>query len=149
MAKKLSKALLKIGQGVAPGVLPAADTFDTVGNITALSGPQFTKADIEHTDMDSTSKEYFGDLPDAGSLSFTCNRNFGNAGQTAARSGAQEQVQRNIRIEHLDPTDDSVIEQIDFVGEVMEWSEDANQSSPHTVTGRIKISGDVTFTTPP
>lgn len=145
MAKVLSKTKLYIGQGVAPGVAPGADTFDAVGNITATTGPDITKDEIEHTDMDSTSKEYFGDLANPGSLSFTCNRNFGNLGQTAARADAQQQVQRNIRIERIDPADLSVLETADFIGEVMEWSEDASQSSPFIVTGRIKISGDITI----
>ncbi len=146
MAKVLSKSKLYIGQGIAPGVAPGADTFDLIGNITAVSGPEFSKDDVEITDMESTAKEFFGDLPNPGSLNFTANRNFGNAGQTATRTDAQDQVQRNIRIERLDPADDSVLETVDFVGEIMEWTEDASQGAPFTVTGRIKISGSVTFT---
>ena len=79
-------------------------------------------------------------------MNFTCNRNFGNAGQTAVRADVQTQVQRNIRIERLDPADDSVLETVDFIGEVMEWTEDSSQSSPFSVTGRIKISGSLTIT---
>ncbi len=145
MAKVKSKSILYIGQGDGASVAPGADTFDAIGNITALSGPSFTKDEIEHTDMDSTAKEYFGDLPNAGEITFTANRNFGNAGQTAARSDAAGETQRNIRIERLDPSDDSVLETADFKGEVMEWTEDATQGSAFTVTGRIKITGDVTF----
>jgi hypothetical protein len=145
MAKVLSKTRLFLGQGVAPGVLPGADTFDRIGNISAASGPELSKDDIEHTDMDSTIKEFFGDLANPGSISFTANRNFGDAGQTAARADAQAQIQRNVRVERLDPADDSVLETVDFIGEVMEWSEDATQASPFTVTGRIKISGPLTF----
>lgn len=146
MAKVLSKSVLYIGQGVAPGVAPGADTFDTIGNLTALSGPEISKDEIEHTDMESTAKEFFGDLPNPGSINFTCNRNFGNAGQTSARADVLQQVQRNIRVERLDPADDSVLETVDFVGEVMEWSEDAAQASVFTVTGRIKISGALAIT---
>lgn len=146
MAKVLSKSVLYLGQGVAPGVLPGADTFDQVGNITALSGPSFSKDEVEHTDMESTAKEFFGDLPNPGEISFTCNRNFGDTGQGNVRTDAADQVQRNIRLERLDPADDSVLETVNFVGEIMEWNEDSTQGSPMTVTGRAKISGDVTFT---
>ena len=146
MAKVLSKTRLFLGQGVAPGVLPGADVFDRIGNISAASGPELTKDDIEHTDMDSTIKEFFGDLANPGSITFTANRNFGDTGQDAARDDAQAQIQRNVRIERLDPADDSVLETVDFIGEVMEWNEDATQASPFTVTGRIKISGPLTFT---
>lgn len=145
MAKVLSKSVLYLGQGVAPATLPGVDTFDTVGNLTAMSGPEFSKDEIEHTDMDSTAKEFFGDLPNPGSMNFTANRNFGDVGQDAVRDDALQQVQRNVRIERLDPADDSVLETVDFVGEVMEWTEDAAQSSVFTITGRIKISGAVTI----
>ena len=78
-------------------------------------------------------------------MNFTANRNFGDVGQDAVRDDALQQVQRNVRIERLDPADDSVLETVDFVGEVMEWTEDAAQSSVFTITGRIKISGAVTI----
>lgn len=140
MAKKLSKSKVYIGQGVAPGVAPGADVFDSISKVISVSGLDTTKDDIEHTDMESTAKEFFGDLANNGSLSFTCNRDFGDAGQLAARNGANEQVLRNIRIERLD-SDLTVLETVDFTGEVMEWNEEAAQASPFTITGRIKASG--------
>ena len=146
MAKVLSKTRLKIGQGDPVTTTPAADTFDTFGNLITTSGPEFSKDDIEHTDMDSTLKEFFGDLANPGNFGFTANRNFGDAGQTSARALVQGQSQRNIKLERIDPADSSVLETVDFVGEVMEWSEEASQGSAFTVTGRIKISGAVTFT---
>jgi len=145
MSKVLSKTVLYIGQGVAPATAPGADTFDTVGNLTALSGPEFSKDEIEHTDMDSLAKEFFGDLPNPGSINFTANRNFGNVGQTSVRTDVLQQIQRNVRLERLNPSTLAVLETVDFVGEVMEWTEDASISSTFTVTGRIKISGAVTF----
>ena len=146
MAKFMSKSRVYIGQGVAPATPPGSDTFDSIGNVTATSGPEFNKSDVEHTDMESTLKEFFGDLADAGSLNFTCNANIGNAGQDAAFSDAQANIQRNIKVERLDPADDSVLRTYDFIGEVMEWNEDSTQGSPYTITGRIKISGAVTKT---
>jgi hypothetical protein len=145
MAKVLSKTLLYIGQGDPDTTTPAADTFDRVGNLITTTGPEFQKDDIEHTDMDSTLKEFFGDLANPGNFNFTANRNFGDAGQTSARTLVQGQSQKNIRIERLDPSDDSVLETVDLRGEVMEWSEEASQGAPFQITGRIKISGAVTF----
>ena len=86
MAKVLSKSVLYIGTGVAPTTPPGSDTFNTVGNLTALSGPSISKDEVEHTDMNSTVKEFFGDLPNTGELSFNCNRNFGDTGQTNVRT---------------------------------------------------------------
>lgn len=146
MAKYLSRTRLSYGQGDADSVLPGADTFDIVGNITAVTGPEFSKDDVEHTDMDSTSKEFFGDLANPGSVNITINRNIGNVGQEAMRDDAQAQIRRNVRVERLDPSDNSVVETADFVGEVMEWSEDSSQGSPFTATARVKITGDVTYT---
>lgn len=146
MAKVLAKNVLYIGQGVAPGVAPGADTFDIIGNVTAITGPELSKDEVEVTDMDSVNKEFFGDLANPGSINFTCNRNYGNTGQTRARTDAQAQTLRNIRVERLDPSDDSVLETVNFVGEVMEWSEDNTQGAAATVTARCKITQDLTFT---
>ena len=37
MAKVLSKTKLYLGQGIAPGVSPGADTFDRIGNLLGNS----------------------------------------------------------------------------------------------------------------
>ena len=145
MAKKLSKTFLYIGQGDPDTTTPAAENFDRVANLITTTGPEFQKDDIEHTDMDSTLKEFFGDLANPGNFSFTANRNFGDTGQGAARTLAQGQSQKNVRIERRDPADNSVLETVDFRGEVMEWSEEASQGAAFTISGRIKISGTVTF----
>ena len=144
MAKVLSKLNFYIGTGVAPTTPPGSDTFNEVGNVTALSGPTISKDQVETTDMDSVVKEYLGDLADTGELSFTCNRNYGNTGQTAIRTDALGATQRNFRIEKLDPADDSVLETYNFYGEVLEWSEDHTQGSVATVSGRVKLASTIT-----
>lgn len=145
MAKVLSKTRLSYGQGDGDVVAPGADTFDLVGNVVSITGPEFSKDEIEHTDMDSTAKEFFGDLKNPGSLNISINRNVGNVGQEAMRTDAQAQIRRNVKVERLDPSDNTVIETADFKGEVMEWSEDSSQSAPFTATARVKITGDVTY----
>ncbi len=146
MAKILSKVKVFIGQGVAPAVLPGADVFDSIGNLSAASGPELSKDDIEITDMESIIKEFLGDLANPGNVNFTAFRNIGDAGQEKARADAQLQIQRNIRLEFLNPADSVVLETIDFIGEVMEFTTDATQASPLSLTGRIKISGALTIT---
>ena len=145
MAKKLSKTFLYIGQGDPDTTTPAADTFDKFSNLITTSGPEFEKDDIEHTDMDSTLKEFFGDLANPGNFAFTANRNYGDAGQSAARTLVQGQSQKNIRVTRIDPDDDSVLETVDFRGEVMQWSEEFSQGQAAQITGRIKISNTVTY----
>ena len=145
MAKVLSKTRLSYGQGDGATTAPGADTFDVAGNITAITGPEFSKDDIESTDMDSTVKEFFGDLKNPGSLNITFNRNIGNTGQDRIRTDAQGQITRNVRVERLDPKDDSVIETADFKGESMEWSEDSTQAAVFTATCRLAIRSDVTY----
>jgi hypothetical protein len=147
MSKYLSKVKLSIGQdGTVPPIAPAGDTFDLIGNLTAVGGPSVTKGEIEHTDMESTVKEFFGDLPDNGEMTFTAQRNVGDLGQAAAFADSQAQTQRNIEVIWLDPSDDSVVETYDFVGEVMDWNQDASIGSTLTVNGRIKIVGAITVT---
>ena len=146
MAKALSKTEMYIGQGDPASVAHAGDSFSRFTNLITSTGPDFSKADIEHTDMDSTAKEYFGDLVDSGNFAFTANRNFGTAGQAAARDLVQGQEQRNIRLLRKSTADGSTLETVEFIGEVMEWSEEASQGTAFTVSGRIKITEAVTFT---
>jgi hypothetical protein len=146
MAKLLSKTRLSIGQGDGDTVDPGVDTFDIVGNITAATGPDSTKDEIEHTDMDSSVKEFFGDLKNPGNINVTFNRNIGNAGQDAIRADSAAQIRRNFKVERIDPSDASVAETAAFKGEVMDWSEDSSQGAPFTGTARIKITSTVTYT---
>ena len=146
MPKKLSKTQLFIGQGDPATTTPAADTFDRVGNLITTTGPEFSKDDIEHTDMDSTLKEFFGDLANPGNFNSTLNRNFGDIGQGVLRTLVQGQDQKNIQIKRLDPADLAILETFDSVGEVMEYSEEAAQGSAMTATIRIKFTGSPTFT---
>lgn len=146
MAKKLSKTQLFIGQGDPATVTPGADTFDRVGNLITTTGPEYSKDDIEHTDMDSILKEFFGDLANPGNFNATLNRNFGDVGQSVVRDLVQGQLQKNIQILRLDPADNSTLETFDSVGEVMEYSEEAAQGTAMTATIRIKFTDAPTFT---
>lgn len=72
--------LLKRGDGGSPEV------FTTVPDVTAISGPDATKSEIEVTDLSSTAKEFKGGLADFGRLTVDLNYIPGNAIHTAMRN---------------------------------------------------------------
>ena len=72
--------LLKRGDGGAPEV------FTTVPDVTAISGPDATKSEIEVTDLASTAKEFKGGLADFGRLTVDLNYIPGNPVHTAMRN---------------------------------------------------------------
>lgn len=150
MAKVPSRINLKVGQASGGGS-PGTDTFNEVGHLTDVSQSGGAKNEIDATDFDSTAREFFGTLPDAGSIEFEGFRDVGDVGQDDATHGvrvlqATQAEQRNIKIEYLDPSDDSVLETADFIGEVMEFNVGGTQDNMLTISGRIKISGEVTYT---
>ncbi len=145
MAKAKAKVRIALGE-LPPDPDPTLDTYTLIGNVSSGSGPNVSKSEIEHSDFDSLAKEFFGDLPDPGEISFTANRNFGNTGQTTARTDAYASgQQRNCRVQMLDASDDTVLETIYALIEVMEWSEDWANAQQYTVAARFKISGAPTY----
>lgn len=146
MPKQVSRVVLSIGTDNPPAA-PAADTFEVVGNIINLSGPDGSKSEIDHSDQDSVGfREFFGGLADPGSYTLSGNRNFGNAGQETLRDDlALAGRQRNIRVEYRDSTG-ATVETQDVVGELFEFSQDASFDSAAQWAARIRLSGAVGYT---
>lgn len=146
MAKVLSKVKLYIGNTTPPPTPPSSDAFTLVGNVVNLDGPGLSKDQIEHTDMDSTAREYFGSLPDGGELSGTLRRNFGDAGQALVRGNALAAggTQRAFKIERISATG-AVLETVTFAAEVLQWSESAQNQAPFDISFSIKITGSPTY----
>lgn len=72
--------LLKRGDGGSP------ETFQTVPDVTAMSGPDASKNEIPVTDLASLAQEFKGGLPDFGRLTLEMNYIPGNAIHTAMRN---------------------------------------------------------------
>lgn len=96
MASAAVKAIgtaLKIGDGGSP------ETFTTIAEIKAITGPARTSDKIEVTSMDSTGgyKEYVPGLKDGGDV--TCDMNFvDSAAQDALGDDFENQTLRNFQI---------------------------------------------------
>ena len=121
-------------------------SFQAIGNRINVSGPSRTSQEIDGTDMDSPSKEYFGDLQDGGELTVSGNFNTTDVGQSAVEAAVGNQ--RDVKVEYLNPADDSVLRTYDFTAAVLEWSTDASSGSMLTYECRFRISGAITRTDP-
>lgn len=67
---------------------PSAPTYVVVGGVEGITVPGFAREDVEVTSLESTAREYIGDLPDTGESSFTLMLQRGASG-TAYQVGQQ------------------------------------------------------------
>lgn len=123
------------GDGASPEV------FTTAGDVVSLNGPGIVKDEIEVTALDSTSKEYIGALQDNGEMSLELNVNFQDPIQVLLRSDAEGSAQGNFRVVFNDVSST----QIDFTGEVMEYSITTEANDAVKASARIKVSGALTW----
>ena len=121
MPKLRSRIRLSYGDQDPP-TDSGTDTFNIVPNIISADGPGIRSPKVDLGDMDSTQQEVTADVPENPEISGTMRYNFGNAQQQFVRDNAGTGERRNIRLEWLDPADDSVQETLDFVGEFLEFS---------------------------
>lgn len=124
------------GDGASPEV------FTTIADVVSLNGPGIVKDEIEVTALDSTSKEYIGALQDNGEMTLELNMNFQDAQQVGLRQDAEGTTQRNYRIVFNDVSST----QIDFLGEVMEFSITTEANDAVKASCRVKVSGALTWT---
>lgn len=128
--------LLKRGDGGSPEV------FATVPDVTALAGPDATKAEIDVTDLASTAKEYKGGLADFGRLTVDLNYIPGNPVHTAMRSdfiSASSPV-RNWQILFVNG------KRWDFAGYVAAFPGNTQPDSVQKSSMTIRLSGPVVET---
>jgi len=125
--------LLKRGDGGSPEV------FTTVPDVTALSGPDATKSEIEVTDLSSTAKEFKGGLADFGRLTVDLNYIPGNAVHSAMRNdfiSAASPV-RNWQILFVNG------KQWNFAGYVASFPGNTQPDSVQKSSMTIRLSGQV------
>ncbi len=123
------------GDGASPEV------FTTVGDVVSISGPQITKEEIEVTALDSSAKEFIGALDDPGELSMELNWNPQDTQHVNLRSDAEGTTVRNYRVVFGDVSNT----QVDFAGEVMEFSINTEPNDAVKASVRIKITGALTW----
>lgn len=123
------------GNGASPEV------FTTVGDVVSIGGPNITKEEIEVTALDSTAKEFIGALDDPGELTMELNWNPQDAQHVNLRSDAEGTTVRNYRIVFNDVSST----QVDFAGEVMEFSINTEPNDAVKASVRVKITGSLTW----
>src|SRR5262245_3950652 len=126
--------LLKRGDGGSPEV------FTTVPDVTALSGPDATKSEIEVTDLSSTAKEFKGGLADFGRLTVELNYIPGNPVHAAMRNDfiSIASPVRNWQIAFVNG------KQWNFAGYVASFPGNTQPDSVQKSSMTIRLSGLVT-----
>jgi hypothetical protein len=120
------------------------DTFTEIINVTSLGGPEQTKDELEVTHLQSTGKEFLAGMSDGGSVNFEVNYDYSNAAHVDLRDDAQTSLKRNWQIEFENQVP-AVVETAQFQGELMEFSRSNDPNTPFKYSGRVKISGDITW----
>lgn len=139
--------VLSRGAGTNPVPVPGSDTFNAVGQVLEISGPNVSKERVEVTSLDSVSgfKDYLSGSKDAGELQITLAWDPANAqhqGIIADAKASTAASQRNWRIVWAD----SGSYQVDFKGEVISAERSTRPNEAVTLSVTIAISGDVTET---
>jgi len=125
----------KRGDGASP------ESFTTIGDVISIAGPNISKDEIEVTALDSASKEFIAALDDPGELTLELNWNPQDSEHVNLRSDAEGTTQRNYQIVWNDVSST----QVDFTGEVMEFSINTEANDAVKASVRIKISGSLTW----
>ena len=123
------------GDGASPEV------FTAVGDVVSISGPAITKDEIETTALDSTAKEFIGALDDPGELTMELNWNPQDVGHVGLRVDAEGNTVKNYRVVWNDVSST----QVDFAGEVMEFTLNTEPNDAVKGSVRVKVRGALTW----
>lgn len=115
-------------------------TYTEVSEITDWSGPDGQATVIDTTHLQSTYKEFLMGLPDEGQVTFTMNRDFSDAGQSACIAAREARAPIGFKMTYSDgtyQTFDAVVLSFSISGAV-------DDKVPASMV--IKITGAVTTT---
>lgn len=124
------------------GDAASPEVFTGVADVVSISGPAITKDEIEVTALDSSAKEFIGALDDPGELTMELNWNPQDSEHVNLRADAEGSVVRNYQVVWSDVSNT----QVDFAGEVMEFSLNTEPNDAVKGSVRIKISGALIWT---
>lgn len=142
--KATSTAGVKLQRGDGGG----PEVFTTIAEITNVSGPSESAAQIDVTSFDSTSREFIAGLRDGGEISFDFNFVGSNLQQQGLRADLGAGAKRNFKLilnDHLTtPTT------ISFAAIVTAFSGmNGGVDAAVTASCTLKLSGDPTYTYAP
>lgn len=144
--------ILRRGQGTNPVPSVGSDTFDVVGRVRNISGPNIQKEEVEDTTLDASGgyKETLSGLRDGGTVELALSFTPGTAASPANQhqsviadiNNSTANSRRNWQVEWPDGTI------LDFQGEVFGIGFNTEPNSPVDVNVTIRMNGNPTVTYP-
>ena len=123
------------GDGASPEV------FTVIGEVVNLVGPGAVKDEVEVTNLGSSAKEFVSALVDFGEVTAELNWNPQDSEHVLLRSDQEGSAKVNYRVIWADVSST----QVDFNGEVMEFSISTEPNDAVKASVRIKLSGALTW----
>ncbi len=123
------------------GDAASPEVFTVVGDVVSIGGPSITKDEIEVTALDSVAKEFLSALDDPGEVTMELNWNPQDTQHPLLRADAEGSARLNYRIIWADISNT----QVDFNGEVMEFTINTEANDAVKATVRVKINGALTW----
>ena len=136
----VSTALVARGTtiSVATGGSPE---YVQIVNVSSISGPGSTAAEIEITDLSSTAKEYLLDLVDNGTVSLSIFYNPNDTYHAQLRSDNADSTARTYRITmNASPQVTAT-----FSARVQGFTPDHSVANAHQVSVELRVTGTVTY----
>lgn len=123
------------GDGASPEV------FTDVGDVLSVVGLGGVKDEVEITNLGSVAKQFVSALSDFGEVQLELNWNPQDAEHVLLRSDQEGSARVNYRVIWADVSST----QVDFNGEVMEFSISTEPNDAVKASVRIKLSGALTW----
>jgi hypothetical protein len=147
MAYTRSQAVTGLGSILSMGNGASPEVFIAVGEIRSLSqtGRQAKTDDV--TNLQSGAVEFIPTLVDSGTYDFTCNRVGGDAGQIAMENAFNGLTLHNFKLQLIKSGSQTTTGDLyTFYGLIQELSYTFAPDKAVTFTGKLRVSGLITYT---
>ena len=138
-----STAIVARGTTLGVGDAASPEVYTTIANLDGWSGPSSNAADIEITDLSSTSKEFLLDLIDHGTVSVQGNFDPSNTQHIQLESDNRASTARNYQIKFVSSAT-SPAPSWTFNARVSEFSVDPAIASALRMSFTLRVTGDKT-----
>ena len=124
-----------------------AATYNAVGEVTGITGPDGQASVLDVTNLDSTFVTKLAGLPDAGNFSITLNVDQDDTEQDNLYDDWVNQTIKNYQVTYDDPANPGTPKStLTFAGNVLSFERDAPQNQPLTINMTLLILGVITKT---
>lgn len=126
--------VLKRGDG------EVSESFNAIGDVLSISGPDGQAQEIDTTNLDSAAKEFLMGLPDNGSITVEMNYDPADAQQAGLLTDRNNQTQRNFEIVFSDPGTTT----FSFAAFVTQWATASAVDDVSKLSSTLRVTGIVT-----